>query len=130
LTIQISNPKEVASPDGQFSQAVVVPAGTRLLFISGQVPRGPNGQTVGAGDMTTQAEQVFANLLAILNAQGTNFDSAIKATIFVTDMSLAGKVTPVRSKYFGTAAPASRFVEVSALGDPDWMLEVELIAAI
>jgi 2-iminobutanoate/2-iminopropanoate deaminase len=130
MTIQLSNPSTVAPPDGQFSQCVVVQAGTSLLFISGQVPRSLAGDTVGAGDMTAQAEQVFANLQAILNAHGSSFAKAIKATIFVTDISRADEVVKVRSRFYGDAAPASTFVAVTALGDPNWMLEVELIAAV
>ncbi len=124
-----SNPPSVAQPDGQFSQVVEVSAGTPLLFISGQVPRDANGDTVGEGSMAQQAEQVFRNLDAILKSNGTHFGNAIKATIFVTDMTLASDVVAARARFYGAAAPASTFVEVSALGDPRWMLEVELIAA-
>jgi 2-iminobutanoate/2-iminopropanoate deaminase len=130
MTVQFSNPNTVASPDGQFSQCAVVSAGTSMLFISGQVPRNLAGDTVGVGDMSLQAEIVFGSLQAILQAHGTSFAKAIKATIFVTDMSRADEVLAVRSRFYGTAAPASTFVAVSALGDPDWMLEVELIASI
>jgi 2-iminobutanoate/2-iminopropanoate deaminase len=130
MPIQISNPKTVAPPDGQFSQAVVVSAGTKMLFISGQVPRNLAGNTVGVDNMTAQAEQVFHSLQEILKAHGTTFANAIKATIFVTDMTRAHEVTAVRAKYYGDAAPASTFVEVSALGDPNWLLEVELVAAL
>jgi 2-iminobutanoate/2-iminopropanoate deaminase len=129
LSILANNPTSVAPPDGQFSQVVEVSANTRLLFISGQVPRDPTGATVGKGNMTTQATQVFRNLEAILHAHGSGFSNAIKATIFVTDMRLASEVVAVRTQFYGAAAPASTFVEVSALGDPEWMLEVELIAA-
>ena len=130
MTATPSNPATVAAPDGQFSQAVVVPAGTRMLFVSGQVPRALDGSTVGRGDMRAQADRVFANLEAILAAHGTSFAHAIKATIFVTDMARADEVVEARARFYGTAAPASTFVEVSKLGDPDWMLEVELIAEI
>jgi 2-iminobutanoate/2-iminopropanoate deaminase len=124
------NPASVAAPDGQFSQAAVVEAGSRLIYISGQVPRALDGSTVGAGDMTAQAEQVFENLRAILGEYGADFDRVVKATIFVTDIDRAGEVTAVRSRFYGSAAPASTFVAVSALGDPDWMLEIEMIAEI
>ncbi|OQW77657.1 MAG: hypothetical protein BVN33_01105 [Proteobacteria bacterium ST_bin13] len=125
-----SNPAGVAPPDGQFSQAFLVPAGTGLMFISGQVPRAADGTTVGVGDMRAQAEQVFANLAAILAAHGSSFAKAIKATIFVTDMSRADQVTEARALHYGPAAPASTFVEVTQLGDPAWLLEVELVAEI
>jgi enamine deaminase RidA (YjgF/YER057c/UK114 family) len=51
MTIEPNNPKTVAAPDGQFSQCVIVPAGTSMLFISGQVPRHLAGATLGIGDM-------------------------------------------------------------------------------
>ncbi len=130
MSVVLSNPASVAQPDGQFSQAVLVNMPANLLFISGQVPRDLDGKTVGKGNMTTQAEQVFRNLSAILQAHGTDFTRAIKATIFVTDMSLAEEVVAVRKRFYGNSAPASTFVEVRALGDSDWMLEIELIAAI
>ena len=124
-----SNPSSVAAPDGDFSQAFEISAGARFLFISGQVPRSVDGNTVGLNSMRDQAEQVFMNLKNILQSHGMTFASAVKATIFVTDMSLASEVVEVRRKYYGDARPASTFVAVSELGDPRWLLEVELVAA-
>ncbi len=108
----------------------IVPGGTRLVFISGQVPRGANGDTVGVGSMTGQAEQVFSNLRDILAGYGADFSSVIKATLFVTDENAIPELMSVRSRFYGDAAPASSLVVVKALGDPDWLLEVEMIAAI
>jgi 2-iminobutanoate/2-iminopropanoate deaminase len=128
--IRHENPAGVAAPDGQFSQVTIVPQGTSLLFISGQVPRGLDGETVGHGDMTVQAEQVFGNLRAILSHYGSDFSNAVKATIYVTDERAIDELMAVRSRYYGHSAPASTLVVVKALGSPDWLLEVELIAAI
>jgi 2-iminobutanoate/2-iminopropanoate deaminase len=130
MKIQFDNPATIAAPDGQFSQCAIIRADCKMLYISGQVPRNATGDTVGAGDMTAQATQVFGNLLAILQAHGGDFSNAVKATIFVTDMQRAGEVIAVRKKFYGDAAPASTFVAVSALGDPDWWLEIEMVAAI
>jgi enamine deaminase RidA (YjgF/YER057c/UK114 family) len=130
MALSFSNPASVALPDGHFSQAVVVDAGTKMLFISGQVPRDLAGNTVGVGDMTIQAEQVFSSIGAILAAHHSGFDRAIKATIFVTDISRAAEVMAVRSRHYGRAMPASTLVAVQALGDPEWLLEVELVAAL
>lgn len=80
--------------------------------------------------MTKQAEQVFANLQAILQAHGATFEHVVKATLYVTDMSKAAEVAAVRARYYGQARPASTFVGVSALVDPDWMIELELVAVI
>lgn len=128
MSLIASNPSTVVPPGGHFSQAVLVPAGANLLFISGQVPRDVSGANVGGGDITAQAEQVFANLQAILAAHGSDFSRAVRATIFVTDMALAPQVAAVRRRYYGEAKPASTLVAVSALGDPEWLVEVELVA--
>jgi enamine deaminase RidA (YjgF/YER057c/UK114 family) len=126
--IVLDNPQTVAAPDGQFSQVARVRAGADLLFISGQVPRDRDGNTVGAGDMTAQATLVFENLAAILAAHGASFADVAKATLFVTDASRIDELMAVRSRFYGTAAPASTLVVVAALGDPRWLLEVEMVA--
>ncbi len=130
MSVKMSNPKEVAQPGGHYSQAAVVAGGSELIFISGQVPQNINGETVGIGNITEQAEQVFQNLQAILKAHNATFDSAIKATIYITDMSRLDEVTAVRSRYFVEPAPASVLVEVSALVDPNWMIEIDLVALV
>ena len=130
MSMKMSNPSGVTVPGGQYSQAALVSGGSDLLFISGQGPQNINGETVGIRDMTVQAEQVFQNLQAILKAHNSSFAKAIKATIYITDISLLGEFNAVRAKYYGTAKPASALVEVTALVDPDWMLEVELIALV
>ena len=130
MPFRLDNPAVVAAPDGRFSQCAVIESSTRLLLISGQVARDASGALVGAGDMTTQAEQVFANLQDILADYGTDFRSAIKATIFVVDIARVDEVFEVRARYYGDAMPASTLVGVPALGDPEWLLEVELIAEI
>ena len=127
MSVKMSNPKGVTEPAGQYSQAAQVSFNSDLLFISGQGPQNEQGETVGIGNMTVQAEQVFQNLQAILEAHNSSFSKAIKGTIYIKDMSLLGEFNAVRSKYYGEAAPASALLEVSALVDPDWMLEVELI---
>jgi 2-iminobutanoate/2-iminopropanoate deaminase len=76
---------------------MVIKAPARMLFIAGQVPRSLTGQTVGKNNMTAQAEQVFANLRAILKAHGATFADVAKATIFLTDFALAGEVGAVRA---------------------------------
>jgi 2-iminobutanoate/2-iminopropanoate deaminase len=101
-----------------------------MLFISGQVPRDIEGNTVGVGNMTQQAEQVFSNLKAALEAHGASFENVVKATLFVTRMDLAHQVVAVRERFYGTCKPASTFVGVTALNEPEWWLEVELIAAL
>jgi enamine deaminase RidA (YjgF/YER057c/UK114 family) len=124
------NPRTVAAPDGHFSQSTLVHENTKLLFVSGQVPRNLQGDSVGVGSMTAQAEQVFLNVQNVLAAHGADFASVVKATIFVTRMDLVDDLMQVRSRFYGPHKPASTLVGVTALGNPDWWLEVEVIAAL
>ena len=124
------NPSTVARPGGHFSHAVVVRAGADLLFVSGQVARDAQGRSVGEGNMSAQAEQVFANLQAVLAAHGATFGDVAKFTIYVTRMDLAGEVAAVRERHCGAHRPASTLVGVAALKQPEWWLEVELVAAL
>lgn len=127
---QTSNPDGVFAPPANYSQAARVPSGSDMLFISGQGPQNRHGETVGVGDMAAQAEQVFHNLHTILAAHGATFAHVIKATIYLTDMARLAEFNAVRTKYYGSAKPASALIGVTALVDPGWMIEVELVALI
>ncbi len=127
---QTSNPNGVFAPPANYSQAARVPSGSDILFISGQGPQTVNGETVGLGNMAAQAEQVFHNLQTILAAHGATFANVAKASIFLTDMSRLAEFNTVRAKYYGTAKPASALIGVTALADPGWMVEVELVVLI
>ena len=130
MTFQTSNPEGVYAPPKNYSQAARVPGDSDMLFISGQGPQNPHGQTVGLGDMAAQAEQVFHNLQTILAAHGATFAHAIKATIYLTDISKLAEFNAMRAKFYGSAKPTSALIGVTALADPDWLVEVELVALI
>lgn len=101
-----------------------------LLFVSGQVPYGLDGELVGAGDFRAQAEQVFANLGAILEDGGSGFDRIAKLTVFFTDIARDLPVfREVRDRHIAAEhATASSAVEVSKLFRPGLLLEVEAVA--
>lgn len=130
LTAGPANPLDVAQPDGHFSQCIALTRTDGLLFISGQVPRAPDGSTVGQGDMRAQAEQVFDNLGRVLRAHGAGFEHLLKVTLYVARMDLVGEVMEARQRHYGESRPTSTLVGVATLGDPDWWLEVEAVAAL
>lgn len=129
-TIQLSNPSGVFAPPANYSQSARVPGGSDLLIISGQGPQNAQGETVGQGDMTAQAEQVFHNLQTILAAHGASFAQVVKASIYLTDISQLAAFNRVRASYYGDHKPTSTLVAVTALVDPEWLLEVEMIALV
>jgi 2-iminobutanoate/2-iminopropanoate deaminase len=101
-----------------------------LLFVSGQVPLGPTGTMVGIGDFRLQAEQVFSNLGAALEAGGSGFDRIVKLTSFFTDIARDLPVyREVRDRHIaGEHAAASSAIQVAQLFHPAAWLEVEAIA--
>ena len=127
---QAQNPETVAAPlKGYYSNAVKVSAGP-LLFISGQVAVDRQGELVGAGDMRAQAVQVLENIGAILAANEANFDDVVKVLVYVTDIRAFDEITDIRLKYFPKDGPASAIIEVSALALPEFLIEIEAVAAV
>ena len=98
-----------------------------VLHVSGQAPVALDGTTV-EGDVTIQAEQVFANLEAVLASAGATTDDVVKVTTFLVDAADAAAVGAVRSRHFTAPFPASSVVVVAGLLDAAWRLEVEAVA--
>jgi enamine deaminase RidA (YjgF/YER057c/UK114 family) len=122
------HPELGASPG--FSRALEAPAG-RTVYFSGQVPTDAGGATVGEGDMAAQADVCFAKIRAMLEAAGGTMNDVVKVNLFVTDMSRIDEVRRTRETYFTEAPfPAMTGVEVSALANPAWLIEVEAVAVI
>jgi enamine deaminase RidA (YjgF/YER057c/UK114 family) len=126
------NPPELGSPPG-YSQIVDVRA-DRIIFIAGQTALDRDGNVVGKNDFAAQAEQVFSNLAIALQAAGCTATQLVKLTVFLTDMDNLGRYREARNRFFASvtppAAPAVTLVEVSKLYGPDFMIEIEAIAAI
>jgi 2-iminobutanoate/2-iminopropanoate deaminase len=99
-----------------------------LLFTSGQIPLGLDGQIV-AGGIVEQTHQVFHNLEAVLKAAGCKFRDVIKATVFIKDMNQFSALNEVYASYFGDHKPARSTVEVARL-PRDVFVEIELVVSV
>ncbi|AEI46094.1 RidA family protein [Paenibacillus mucilaginosus] len=110
---------------GPYSQAVRF---GNLLFTSGQIPLGLDGQVVEGG-VEEQTHQVFRNLQAVLEAAGADFSQVVKATVFIKDMNQFAAINTIYASYFGDHKPARSTVEVARL-PKDVLVEIELIAAL
>jgi enamine deaminase RidA (YjgF/YER057c/UK114 family) len=126
------NPPELGTPPG-YSQIVDVSAG-RIIFIAGQTALDRDGNVVGKNDFAAQAAQVFRNLGFALQASGCTATNLVKLTVFLTDMDNLALYREARNRFFASvtpqAAPAVTLVEVSKLYGPDFMIEIEAIAAV
>lgn len=124
---KIINTKHAPAPIGPYNQAVLT-SGT--LYTSGQIAINPKTGELVTNDITTETEQVMANLKAVLEAANMTFDNVVKTTIFISDMNNFSKINEVYSNYFEEAtAPARETVEVANL--PKYVnVEISMIAVI
>jgi 2-iminobutanoate/2-iminopropanoate deaminase len=125
MTLKPISTNQAPAAIGPYSQAVQFGS---LLFTSGQIPLGLDGQVV-AGGIEEQTHQVFRNLEAVLAAAGVRFANVIKATVFIKDMNQFAQVNEIYASYFGAHKPARSTVEVARL-PKDVFVEIELIAGI
>lgn len=114
-------------PIGPYNQAV---AHNGLLYVSGQIALDPATGQLVLDDIETETHRVLQNLQAILEAGGSSLQQVLKATVFVKDMELFGRINAVYGAYFKPEfAPARETVEVSAL--PKYVnIEISVIASI
>jgi len=110
---------------GPYSQAII---SGNFVFVSGQTPLSPeNGQIVGAS-VSEQAEQVFKNIKALLEASGSSIEKVVKTTCFLTDMNDFAVFNEVYAKYF-IGRPARSTFAVKGL-PKNALVEIEAIAEI
>ena len=125
------NPDGASRPVGVYSQAVRIETGdTALLFISGQIALDAAGNLVGAGDVAAQTDQIFKNLGAILAANGATFADVVKLNYYLVNIADRPVIAGVRGRYLTGEPPASTLVAVSALASPDYLIEIEAVAAV
>jgi enamine deaminase RidA (YjgF/YER057c/UK114 family) len=101
-----------------------------MLYISGQVPRDTHGDVVDPGDLEGQIRQVFANLLSVVRAAGGDATSLVKLTTFLTEQSQFETWQRVRGEILREPYPASTLVVVDSLSFPEYLIEIEAIAAL
>jgi len=104
--------------------------GGRLLYISGQVAWDASGSIVGKGDARAQARQTFQNLRGVLQAAGGDLKDLMKMTTYITKIEDRPAVAEVRSEVFKGELPASTLIVVKSLFHPDFLIEIEGVAAI
>ncbi|ABS16603.1 MULTISPECIES: RidA family protein [Brucella/Ochrobactrum group] len=95
------------------------------VYISGQVPVGPNGQIVEGG-IEAQTKQVLENVKAALALAGATMEDVVKTTIWLEDARDFGRMNAVYGTYFPKEPPARTTVESRLM--IDIKIEVEAIA--
>lgn len=108
---------------GPYSQAQI---SNGFVFASGQIPVIPEMGELAVG-LEAQANQVFKNIAALLNAAGSDISKVVKTTVFIKNMNDFAAINAIYAQYFTKPFPARSCVEVARL-PKDVLLECEVIA--
>lgn len=116
------------APVGPYNQGIV--ASGSLLFVAGQIPLdAATGQLVGT-NVAEQTEKSIQNLIAVIDAAGSDLSQVVKTSVFLKDMNDFVAMNEVYAKHFGDEqAPARACVEVARL-PKDVLVEIECIAIV
>ena len=101
------------------------------LYVAGQVALDPDGKLVGDGDIDAQVAQVWQNLRSVLAHAGGSLDDIVKITVFTTDLAHRPAIAAARAAVFPHGRyPASTFLVVQSLAQPEVLVEIEAIAVL
>lgn len=125
---KIIHTDQAPAPVGPYNQAIV--ASGSMLFVAGQIPLdAATGELIGTS-ISEQTEKVLQNLLAVVEAGGSDFSQVVKTSVFLKDMNDFAAMNAVYAQYFGDEnAPARACVEVARL-PKDVLVEIECIAMV
>jgi 2-iminobutanoate/2-iminopropanoate deaminase len=135
--------RKQGSPTAVIASAAVVPAGSKLIFLSGATgspidPKDTDSPTA-FGDTQAQTLSILTKMKAQLAEMGLGMGDIVKLTVFlVGDPAKGGKMdrdgmTVSYKQFFGTPdqpnLPTRTTVQVAALGRPQTLVEIEAVAA-
>ncbi len=120
--VTASNPPTVRAPTG-YTLGMLIAGEQRRLIISGQVGVALDGSVPNTGE--GQIAQAFANLRAVLEANGMSITNLVKTTVFLTDRALLSSFRAARDSVYGGHVPCSTLLFVAGLADPRFMVEIE-----
>jgi len=120
-------PDTIRAPFARYSHGVEVPAGHRILFVSGQlsittddiIPEGVEAQT----------ELCFANIAAVLASANMGLSHIVRINAYVTDRAHLPGYMAVRDRTFGSPPPASTLMIVCGFAREAFKVEIEAVAA-
>lgn len=120
-------PAAIRPPFANYAHAVEVPAGARLLFVSGQLGVGPDD--VAPEGAEAQARLCFANIAAILAAAGMEMRDVVRLNAYVAGREHLPGYMKARDAVVGDPPPASTLMVVTGFARPEFVVEIEAVAA-
>ena len=129
-TLTRKSPTGVHKPFANYSHVVTAQGASKLVFCAGQVAADPAGKVLPPDDFAAQTRMVMENLRLALTEGGAGFKDVVKVTIFICNPHDVPKARSILQEYFGDNPPASTLCVLRGLANPNFLLEVEAIAAI
>lgn len=130
MSIQRINP-DTLHKNPVFTQVAVVSASSKLVYVGGQNGVNKKGEVVGK-DIASQSAQAYKNMLSALEAAGASLEDVFKMTIYLVQghslQEAFGAVQKTQTKQ--APPPTVSVVMVSGLANPDYLIEIEAVAAI
>ena len=120
-------PRGIRPPFARYSYGVEIPAGHRILVCSGQLGITPDDKVpVGVEEQT---HLCFRNIEAVLKDAGVTFADVVRINAYVSGREHLKGYMAVRDHYIADPPPASTLMIVSGFSRPEFLVEVEVIAA-
>ena len=120
-------PKTIAPPFAPYSHGIEVPAGSKLVFCSGQLGVDADGSF--PPDCAGQAELCFANIAAILEEAGLTLAHIVRINAYVSGREHLQPYMAARNRLFSAPCPASTLMIVAGFARPEFVVEIEAVAA-
>ncbi len=114
------------APGVPLSPAVAI---GNILFVSGTTPFAADG-TIARGDFAAQMHQVMANIKTVLAAGGSSLEKIAKVNVILTRISDFFTMNDIYKQYFKEGNYPARTTIEAPLAHPDFLLEIECVAAI
>jgi ribosomal-protein-alanine N-acetyltransferase len=125
--IERKNPSNLAPPVGRYHHLTVIPAGSDILAIAGQVGLDEKGQLPDT--VEEQLANAFANITRILQSEGLDHRAVFKINMWLTQPVARERYVEIWRGFHGDDPPASMFAYVSGMIRPEYLVEVEAWAA-
>jgi 2-iminobutanoate/2-iminopropanoate deaminase len=123
----VVKPRDIAPPFSRYAHGVLSDPGCRWLHVSGQVGVRPDGSMAATPE--AQLEQAFENVFAVLREAGMDRGHLVKLTVFLTRKDDVGPYLTVRDRLLEGREIASTLLVVADLARPDFLVEIEAVAA-
>lgn len=110
-----------------YSRAVKI---GNVVEVTGTVATNENGEVVGKDDAYEQTKFIYQRIEKILHQAGASMKDVVRVRMFVTDISRWQEYGRAHSEFFKQIKPCNTMVEVKALIEPDYLIEIEATAII